>query len=260
MSLSNPKQSISSPVKRYYKWNADKGQMAYYDKETETTVLVDEPFKMIPVDQFSCVEGYNAKAGKGFRSNEVKSTKNEDLIVNWNGGGNIITGKYADIKEKIESLGGKYHSSVYFATPIDGKLELCNLRIKGAGMSAWLDLNKTIKSGVEGNQLTVTKSELQKTGKVEYYSPVFKISKPTMEDYNAAVELDRDLQEYIKRRVEMKTQTEEEFLGSDVDSTPLTEDEKKQLKKPTTKKTEKWERHWFEADEESEEDLFNSIN
>ena len=41
---------------------------------------------------------------------------------------------------------------------------------------------------------------------------------------------------------------------------PLTEDEKKQLKKPTTKKTEKWERHWFEADEESEEDLFNSIN
>jgi hypothetical protein len=251
MSLSNPTKTIISPVKRYFRWNGSNGTLSYYDKEKQTNVETKLPLQIIPIDQLSCVEGFNAKADKGFRSNEVKKSAEQPLVVRWNGGGIIVEGLYKNIKEKITLLGGKYHQSIYFVTMIDGKLEICNLKLKGAAMSAWLDLQKGLSSSIEGNLVTISRSEQMKTGNVPYYIPVFSIKKASEKLYNEAVRLDGELQSYFASRNSIEYSAGE-FLGDDVDTTPLSEEEKTQLSKPKSKNT----KSSIEIIEESQEEFF----
>lgn len=224
MSLSKPKQTTISPVKRYFKWNAELGQITYYDSQTQLNIPHEGVFKMIPVDQLSCVEGYNAKAGKGFRSNEVRSLSKEDLTIVWQGGGPELSGKYKDIKDKLEVLGGRYYSSIYFTHEINGVLELCNLRIKGAAVSSWVKFTNNKFANLVGQVVSISKSELLKTGKVEYYAPVFTPSKSTQKEFDESVKLDESLQEYLTNRVNVKDMV-------------LTDEEKTKLVPPSKGKT-----------------------
>lgn len=228
MSLSNKEVSISSPVKRYYYWSGSEGKLTYWDSQKGEKVTEELPFKFIPIDQLSCVEGFSIKHDRGFRSNEVKSTAKEELEVKINGGATIARGLYSDIKDQVEKLGGKYHRSIYGVQLIDGNLEIINIRFKGAAMSSWLNFDRSTKMSIDGLELTITRSDMKKTGKVEYYEPQFSAQKPSEEDHAKAVELDIELQEYFKIR--KSGVQESEFLQ------PLTDEEKSQLRKPKAEK------------------------
>ena len=266
MSLSNPIKANQSPVKRYYKWNGTKGCISYYDKDTSTNIEMSMPVTIIPIDQLSCVEGFNTKASNGFRSNEVRSTQKEQLTIKWNGGSIITTGFYSAIKDKLKVMGGSYNQSVYFTMVINGKMEICNIKLKGAALSAWLNMNKQLSSSVEGNQLIISTSDMQKTGNVEYYIPIFKISKPSVADHKLATDLDYILQEYLVNRDKMSEgeQTSQQFLGDDVDtSTPSTDEilgmnKMKQAFKSKPAKTPKDNTPFKENTDQSMDDLWNN--
>lgn len=237
MSLSNTKVSISSPVKRYYSWNGVEGKLSYYDKDKGEKIVVDLPFTFIPIDQLSCVEGYSAKHENGFRSNEVRSTVKEELDVRWNRGNTIIKGLYSDIKAEVEKIGGKYHRSIYGVQQIDGQWEIINIRLKGAGMSSWLNFDKRSQMSLEGLTITINQSDLKKTGMVKYYEPVFSAAQTSEETHGVAVELDVRLQDYFKVRAEgLPSMSADEFMEVVGELTP---EEKKQLVKPTPEKVNK---------------------
>lgn len=223
MSLSKPKVSVSSPVKRYYTWSGSEGHLVYWDKDQQKKITQSLPFVFITIDQLSCVEGYSQKHEKGFRSNEVRSTKEEELNVRWNAGGTIVKGIYSTIKDAVEKLGGKYHRSIYGVELIEGEYHIVNLKFKGAAMSSWLNFDKSIRGGLEGLNITINKSELKKVGRVEYYEPVFNAGKPSVDEYETAVDLDRQLQEYFVN----KNESQADFFTEE-----LTPDEKAQLVKP----------------------------
>jgi len=243
MSLSNINlnSGSKSPIKRFYKWNGSSGNFSYYDKETETNIIVESPITIIPIDKLSLVEGFNSKAGKGFRSNEVRSTSKEELEVRWHGGSAITSGLYKDIKEKVNALGGHFHLSIYFIQQIDGKWELCNLKLKGSALSAYLDAEKVVKN-FEGLLVTIDKGEKDKTGNVEYFRPKITGRKASETDHQTAVNMDIELQSYFndkKNAVEFEA--------------PLTDEEKKQLVKP---KAEKVSKSNNKIEEQSQEDFF----
>lgn len=261
MSLSNAKVSVSSPVKRYYQWSGSEGKVTYWDKEKSEKVEVNLPLTFIPIDQLSCVEGYSAKHEKGFRSNEVRATGKEELDVRWNGGSTIVKGLYSKIKDNIEKIGGKYHRSIYGVQEIDGTLEIVNFRFKGAAMSSWLNFDKSTSMNIEGLNVTINKSGLKKTGRVEYYEPTFTATKPTEEEHKLAVFADVTLQDYFKNRGASENEAEqtsinsEEFLEM---SGPLSAEEKAQLSKPKSAKIDKSSVDTIEDGDIS--DLFDSID
>jgi len=251
MSLSKPiERSTANPIKRYYTFNGASGTLSYYDKETEQKVEVTEPFIFIPTDERNGVEGFDSKKEMGFRSNEVISTAKEELIIRWNSGQILLQGLYNDIKDKVKAQGGKYIKSIYGITKINGEWEMINLKLKGAAFSAWLEFDNQKKGGVLGLTIGITKGEEKKTGMVKYFEPKF-VAKPTSEElHKIACEKDAELQDYFINRDTPLSQTNLDEMIS-----PLSDEEKKQLKKPKVE-SPKVE---TKVEEQSMDDFFNEF-
>ena len=226
MSLSNPNVNKSnSPVSRYYYWSGEKGRLTYWDKEKSEKVVYDDEFSFILIEQLNCVEGYSAKQNDGFRSNEVKSTQKEPLHLRWNSSGKtLVEGLYADIKPTIESSGGSYFISLYGIQNIEGEWLTVNIRLKGSGLSSWINFDKSSKVTKIGLTIRIISSELKRNGAVKYFEPRFIASNTDEKTHALAFEADVCLQEHFKSKT---TKPE-----ADVDTTPLTPDEFLQLKKP----------------------------
>lgn len=250
MSLSQPQVSVSSPIKRYYTWSGAEGTLKYYDTTTKENNLHKGPFKFILIDDFSLVAGYSAKVEQGFRSNEVKKTQSEELIVRWNGGRILVQGLYTDIKSTVEDNGGTYLKSLYGVTEIDGKLELINLQFKKSAMTSWINFDKSSKMTKEGLEISIGKSNPLKKGTVTYYTPIFRANNPTEADLLTATEKDIELQSYISGRGVQPTQ-----LPVGVEGGEMTAEEKAKLVKP-----KKAEVHVEpEIIESSEDDFFSDL-
>jgi len=198
MSLSNPKNTRKSPIARYYEFSGQTGEFKIYDCGTQESSKTTN-LTFILIDQLNTVKGFSVKHSTGFYSNEVLRTSTEELVVKFNGGKIIARGLYKDIKPQIEALGGKYYKSLYGIEFIDGEWQLVNLKLKGAAMSAWLNFDKSSRINKEGLVLTVTKNPTQKkTGAVLYFEPDFTVQKPNEADLQKAMELDSDLQDFLK--------------------------------------------------------------
>lgn len=224
MSLSNQtEETKKSPVARYYNWSGEKGELYYYDKEAGQKVYV-ETIDFILIDTKSCVEGFSDKEQTGFRSNEVKSTQKEELVIKFNNNGKVLLrGLYASIKDNIKAAGGNYNISLYGVENIEGEWKIINIKLKGSGLSAWLEFDKSSKVNKVGLTLRIEKSELQKKGAVKYYKPVF-IAAPTgSNEHTIAVDLDTELQDYFLNRTAWVTDEP-------------TEEEKSQLRAPGSEK------------------------
>lgn len=205
MSKSNPK--LENPCKKFIDFKSDKGQFFFYDKDLEQQIEIPIPFYFVVLDELATISGYNKKNDCGIYSNEVHRTTDEILRVKTFKGGESITGLYNDIKDNVKAIGGKYTKSVY-ALLVKGEkeTELVNFKFKGAAFSAWLEKKVNSENSVVG----IVDLIEEKNGNTTYQVPVFKAFKLISELNQQAIDVDKELQKYLK---EYKAQQPEKEIA-----------------------------------------------
>ncbi|WP_298842126.1 hypothetical protein [uncultured Clostridium sp.] len=197
MSRSNPTENAVNPASKFIEWSGSEGKFKYFDKtkgEKGENVFLELPFYFLPLDQLSTCKGYDEKAGLGFYSNEIRNTKNDMLTIRTKNGV-VMTGLYEQCKEKLASRGLDYVQSVYVAIKEGKDYVLANLQLKGSALGPYIEFCKGKKMSEIG--VAVKKSNPMKKGATKYFEPVYEVLKVSEEANTVAVELDRELQEYL---------------------------------------------------------------
>jgi len=235
MSRSNPTDGVSNPSRRWFEYAGgnDGGVIRYYDKEAKKDVVVGEQFQFILLDELATVKGWHDASDSGIYANEVRDTKQDVMVVRSFKGGELASGVYSSIRDRIGAMGGHFVASCYIAFKgDDGKLAIGNLGFKGAALNAWVEFKKSAgtKKDAAGkpvrayyvDAVKITGYEEGQKGRVVYRTPKFALSPIGEESQKAAVDLDRELQDfladYLKRpRVEQTQATKAVASEDDVD-------------------------------------------
>ena len=191
---------IKNPAKFLIEWGGSNGTLSYYDKSVEAddkNVNVPIPFTFLVLDILSTVKGYSSSAKSGFWSNEVRSIKDDILIVRTKEG-EVKRGKYREVIDTKECRGAKFCQSVYVAIKSDtGVLEIAKIQFTGAALNAWIDFRK--KNDIYKGAVQITGSKQEQNGATVYYMPVFKSVPVSDETNKSANTLDVTLQEYLAK-------------------------------------------------------------
>lgn len=238
MSRSQPNDRLPHPCKFWYKWNGEKGNLRYYDKELKENVEVALPFEFILLDRLSSITGWHNNSESGIVSNEVRDTRNETLIVRaFKQKESIAEGFYGDIRDKVKANGGKFTIMAYFAfTDDSGEIAIGSLAMHGAAMSAWIEFenDKAVKPELykRGIRIASTKEGSKGTGKnkIEWKSPVFELIDLPREVNDSATEKDRELQKYFasyfkRAKVEQASEFEHDDINQELSTKPEDENQ-----------------------------------
>lgn len=219
MSRSNPTDAVRNPATRWFEFASgeDGGFVRYYDKETEKQVALGDAqnggkFQFILLDELATVKGWHDPSESGIFANEVRDTRQDTLVVKSFKGGELASGLYANIRDKIVAVGGNFVSSCYIAYK-DGDLKLGNIRFKGAALSAWMEFKKQCptKKDASGKNVKayfvdavkIDGFEQRKKGGTTFRVPVFGLAPLSAETNKQALALDGELQaflaDYLKR-------------------------------------------------------------
>lgn len=197
MSRSNPTAN-SSPANRFFEWSAEQGELRYYDKESKENVPVKLPFSFLILDEVSQVGGGIKVNGKyeGYWSNAVKNL-NTQIITVKSKQGIVAQGLYAELKER---KGLHYVKGLYIAYYDENKtLTIGFIKFKGSALGAWFEFTKSHRDIYKGAFTIKSRSEVVEGDKGDYYTPVFAHKSDISEEANnAAIELDKTVQEYFK--------------------------------------------------------------
>lgn len=202
MSKSQPR--LENPCKKFIEFKSDRGQFFYYDRDTQEQIELSMPIYFVVLDELSTISGYNEANNCGIYANEVHRLS-ETLRVRTFKGGEKIVGLYADTKDSIKALGGRFTKSVY-ALLLKGQgiePELVNFRFHGGSFAAWMEKKANVNSSI----IVVKELEMKQKGKNKYQVPVFSAMTLPKEIDERAIEMDRRLQAYLK---EYKAQQAEE--------------------------------------------------
>jgi len=208
MSRSNPSnEEIVNPCKRWFQWDGDGGKgLKEYNKETKKNEIIPLPFKFLVIDRLITATGFNEPRGVGYWANEVRDLKKDKLVVR-SKDGIECEGIWADVSAKLGTQGLDFCQSVYIAF-FEGKtLMLGNIKMKGAALGNWFNFckeNKVMEIGV-----TIKDAKMAKKGKVEYFEPIFTAMPIKEETNNAAIEIDKELQCYLKAYLERNSTSTE---------------------------------------------------
>jgi hypothetical protein len=115
MSRSNPTQNARNPSTRWFEWHGSKGQINYWDKEAKQRVFLNLPFTFLLLDELATVRGFHQASNSGVFANEVRDTRQETLLVRAFEGGEIASGLYANIRDRVKAHGGYFQASCYVA-------------------------------------------------------------------------------------------------------------------------------------------------
>jgi hypothetical protein len=205
MSLSNPK--AENPVTKWIEFKGSTGKFQYWDKATESNIeLPLNKIGFIVLDELNTISGYHSSAEAGIYSNEISDLSHETLTVKVFKTNIQITGLYKDIKDNIKAIGGKFTKSVYAAL-ITGKdsLELVNFKMSGSGFGGWLDKHiNLLKQGVK-----VTGLKDGEKGATKFKIPIFEGFEMPENLRLKAVDMDKELQEYLKQYKSKQIETAE---------------------------------------------------
>lgn len=219
MARTNPNDQSPNPAQRWFLWKGDEGKIKYWDKETETEIMVELPFEFILLDRLATVKGWHDASESGIYSNEVRKTTDEPFTVRaFKMKEQIASGFYADIKDKIKAAGGRFNLNLYIAfTGDSGELEIGSLMLHGGAMSAWIDLEKENRKQVFQQGIVITGFKEGKKGAIKFRVPEFTLVDipPNLDD--KAGELQKVLQSHLTRYLSRKTDP--------LDQTPKVEEE-----------------------------------
>lgn len=229
MSRSNPTEATRNPATRWFQFAAgvDGGFVRYYDKEAKKDVPLGDAekggkFVFLLLDELATVNGWHDPSESNIFANEVRDTRQDTLVVKSFKGGELASGLYAQIKDRIGAVGGHFVSSCYLAYKDGDVMQIGNIRFKGAALSAWMEFKKQCQTkkdasgkSVKAYYLDAVKIEgfeQMKKGGTTFRVPVFGLVPLSEESNKQALALDAELQaflsDYLKRpRVEAATVT-----------------------------------------------------
>jgi len=215
MSRSNPTDGARNPATRWFEWagGSDGGFVRWYDKDTKQTVKVEGNFGFLLLDELSTIKGWHEPSESAIYSNEVRDTRQETLVVRSFKGGELASGIYTTIRDRVVAVGGHYVASIYVAYKEGDELRIGNLALKGAAAGAWMDFkrNAGTKPAVTGKSVRaylvdavkIAGFEEQKKGATIYRVPKFSLVATSEATNTQAVNLDSQLQmflvDYLKR-------------------------------------------------------------
>ena len=162
----------SNPATKFLTWKSEHQKFAYWDKLEKVNVFVEMPIKFLALSKYKTIKGWNQKKEGAIISNEVKSLKDE-FVVNFYKKGDrqeIARGPWNEIKETVESWGGKYVESVYVMLPGG---EVVNLHLSGASLSTWFEFQNNQTSRFFDEWVVVNGFKEGKSGAVKFTYPVF---------------------------------------------------------------------------------------
>jgi hypothetical protein len=209
MSRSNPTEGGRNPATRWFEWagGKDGGFVRWYDKEAKVSIKVDGAFTFLLLDELSTVKGWHEPSESAIYANEVRDTRQEVLVVRSFKGGEIASGVYQHIKDRIAAKGGHYVASLYLAYKDGGSLRLGNLSLKGAAAGAWMEFkrNAQVKKDASGKSVRsyyvdavkVSGFTDAKKGGTAYRVPIFKLTEVSPATNDEAGALDLELQAYL---------------------------------------------------------------
>jgi hypothetical protein len=199
MSRSNPTEGARNPSTRWFTWAGgdEGGYIVWYDKDKKENVKVDLPFTFLLLDQLSTVKGWHDPSESGIYANEVRDTRQEALVVRAFKGGELASGIYASIKDRIVAQGGHYHASLYIAYKDGDSLKIGNLGLKGSASGAWMDFKKGAGKKVNEQAVMITGYSQEKKGSTVYRVPKFALKEVSEATNQQAVALDVELQAFL---------------------------------------------------------------
>lgn len=210
MSFSQPTK-VENPALHFYEWR--NGQLSRYDKEKKENIVVKLPYTFGVLDECTTTTGFHEPSNSGIFSNEIKDLSRQTLRVRAFKGGDIATGLYAEIKDKIKANGGRYTRSVYIAEKVGSGYVISNIKFTGAAFSAWLDFTRA--HNVEQGIVTLTGSTEGKKGATTYQIPTFEFGELTDEQIATFTTLDKDLQAYLTRYMDTSQLAQDDSVHSD---------------------------------------------
>lgn len=224
MSRSNPNVNSPNPSTRWFEWDGSKGGVRYYDKDAEKNIELALPFVFLVLDETSTIKGWHDPSDSGIYSNEVRDLGTQPLTVKSFKGGVLANGLYKDIKDKAKAKGGMYVSNIYLGFKEAGNLQIGCLQLKGASVHRWMEFRKKAGKELLSSAVSIYSTEKGKKGKIEFVTPVFKLVTVSPETNEAAIALDKELQEFFKdyfarsnSTVPSEVVTEEDTTGGNYD-------------------------------------------
>jgi hypothetical protein len=234
MSRSNPSTQTHNPAKTWFEVNGETGTIFHYDRELKKKINHDLPFVFILLEEkMSVIKGWHEASEDGIISNEVRDTRQEVFVVRTYKGIPIASGHYNFIKDKVAAAGGGYNKNLYIAfKDTNSSLAIGSLMLKGAALSAWFDFYKKTSnlpatSGGKKCHITNVKAVVIKSfsegkkGSIKFKYPDFSLSEIKPETNEAAIALDRELQEFLtaylqRSKAEAAAQPTHEGVQEDV--------------------------------------------
>ena len=203
--LDRPTKAASNPAKKFLNWKSNEKCFSFYDKESQQNVRVELPLKVLFLEHYHTVKGWNNASESGIFSNEVYSIGKEPLSVKSFKGGEIASGLYKEIKTEIKSEGAVYYRSIYVMTETG---ELINLQLKGSAVSNYSNFYNDNNHLLDNQWIEVNEFQEGKSGAVSYTVPVFKVGDFLTKEQNLkADDVVSVLQSYVNEYKEAHNST-----------------------------------------------------
>lgn len=199
MSRSNPTENSSHPSTRWIEWSGELGILRYYDKSAKENVPMGDKFTFILLDQLGTIKGWHDASDSGIFSNEVKDTRKDPFIVKAFKGGVLVEGIYANIKDRVGSMGGHFTTNLYIAfRDGNGPLSIGSLQFKGAALREWMEFSKKHRDELYKKAMAIDGFQEGTKGRITYRTPIFKVRDISPETNEEATLLDMTLQTFLK--------------------------------------------------------------
>ena len=207
MSRSCPNENQPNPCTRWHSWNGEgnNGFVEYYDKDKVRAngqkgenVVVGPKFTFLLLDELSSVRGWHDASDSGISSNEVRDTKAERMVVRALKGGILAEGFYANIRDRIKAVGGKFTANLYVVYKAGTEHRLGALQLKGAALNSWVEFSKGNRDALYKQAVAITGYLEGKKGKITFRTPVFALRDIAPETDASATKIDKEvLQPYL---------------------------------------------------------------
>lgn len=217
MSRSSP--TLQNPAHRFFEWKAEKGELQYYDKEAQERKTVKLPFEFMVLDMLSSITGFSRPDNASYYSNEVRRSDKEEFTIKLKGG-TVVTTLYKNEHGVVQvPKAAKYQKILYIAHKENGEYIISRLAAPtGSVLSAWIDFNNSHRDIDERGKVIMSRGELLKGERSDYYPPKFEyVEKTTKAEDEAAVTLDKALQHYLERYFNAPKEDDDSILVDEID-------------------------------------------
>jgi hypothetical protein len=233
MPRTNPNDLSPNPCKRWFLWDGSKGDLKYYDKETQEDVHVPLPFSFILLDRLATIRGWHDSSESGIYSNEVRNTTQEPFVVRaYKMKEPIAQGFYAEVKDRVKASGGKFNSNLYIAFQPDKQFAIGSLMLHGASLGAWMEFEKANRKELFTKGIQIGSFEEGKKGGITFRKPCLELFDLTPDVDDGAGELQKEMQAFLTKYLVRESKTSDSHVDTSEEynqATPKPDDEEEEV-------------------------------